>query len=81
MNFINRLANREFLILVAIIASAITLHVRQQVTDAQARPAQAAQGTYGRICEPPAAKTAEARIMPADCGIRANVRRARASAN
>jgi hypothetical protein len=82
VNFFNRLANREFLVLVAIVASAVTLHVRQQVDGNQAQQAQTSGATgapnYGRMCEPPAADAKEARMLPAECDIRANTRRAHA---
>ncbi|KXV10130.1 hypothetical protein CR51_09520 [Caballeronia megalochromosomata] len=72
MKSLNRLAHREFLILVAIAASALTLHVRQQLLESHAQPAQA-RADYGRICEPPAASAGKARVLPAECGVRANM--------
>ena len=77
MNIFNRLANREFLVMVAIVASAITLHVRQHVAGnpVQSTPASGA-ASYGRICEPPAGDAKDARMLPADCGIRAKARTA-----
>jgi hypothetical protein len=66
----NRLANRESLILVAIAASAITMHVRQHTIHAPA-----ARAEYERVCEPHAAQDGRARVLPADCGIRANLPR------
>lgn len=77
MKSFNRLAKREFLIVVAIAASALSLHVRQQTFDTHAQTAHAPREDYGRICEPPAAKVGEARMMPAHCGIRADARRDR----
>lgn len=75
MNFFNRLANREFLVLVAIVASALTLHVRQHVDGHQAQAAQTSGATNaGRICEPAASGAKQARMLPADCGVRANTR-------
>ncbi|SAK96735.1 hypothetical protein AWB80_07255 [Caballeronia pedi] len=68
MKIFNRLANRETLILVAIAASAITLQVRQHTIDPPA-----ARAEDGRVCEPPAAQAAKARVLPADCNIRANL--------
>ncbi|SAL18162.1 hypothetical protein AWB71_00795 [Caballeronia peredens] len=73
MKFFNRLANRESLMLVAIVASAITMHVRQHVTEAQGGAAQSSQ----QVCEPAAANpdtSRAARAMPADCSIRAKAR-------
>ena len=83
MKVFNRLAHREFLILVAIAASAITLHVRQHVNDPAA---QASQANSARMCEPRTANpnanadANEARAMPADCSIRANMGRTRSRA-
>ncbi|WP_321792068.1 hypothetical protein [Caballeronia sp. J97] len=74
MKFFNRLAHREYLVLVALAASALTLHVRQQVIDAQAQSAQAPRADDGRICEPPAARPGKARVLPADCGVRSDAR-------
>jgi hypothetical protein len=71
----NWLASREFLVLVAIVASAITMHVRMQA-DASSQQSQQAQ--YGRMCEPTASSKDEddskARVVPADCELRTNVR-------
>jgi hypothetical protein len=72
VKYFNRLAHREFLILVAIAASAISLHVREHVVDSHAQ--QASHSTYGRVCEQPAPDAGEARMLPADCAIRSNVR-------
>lgn len=81
MKVFNRLAHREFLILVAIAASAITLHVRQHVNDPSA---EASQAIPARMCEPraanPNANESEARAMPADCAIRANAGQAHSRA-
>lgn len=71
MNFLNRLAHREFLILVAMAASALTLHVRQHVIEEQ--PVQASHADYGRICEAPAVSESKVRLLPAECRMRANL--------
>ncbi|WP_250512540.1 hypothetical protein [Caballeronia sp. INDeC2] len=70
MKFFNRLAHREFLIIVAVAASALTLHVRQHVADTHTQtPAD-----YGRMCEGPSVSPGKARVLPADCAVRANMR-------
>ncbi|MDR5742343.1 hypothetical protein QCE73_04140 [Caballeronia sp. LZ029] len=71
MKFLNRLAHREFLILVAVAASALSLHVRQHVIDTQT--AQASHADYGRICEAPAVSEGQARVLPAECRLRATM--------
>jgi hypothetical protein len=72
----NWLASREFLVLVAIVASAITMHVRMQADAASSQAAQQVQ--YGRMCEPTSSSKDEddskARAVPADCELRTNVR-------
>ncbi|BAO85807.1 MULTISPECIES: hypothetical protein [Caballeronia] len=79
MKYFNRLANREFLILVAVAASALTLQVREHVADAQ--PTYAPHAIDERLCEPSASNEDEApRMLPADCGIRADMRTHRARA-
>ncbi|WP_044041233.1 hypothetical protein [Caballeronia insecticola] len=75
MKYFNRLANREFLILVALVASAMTMHVKQHITEKQAQPVQSSQ----RMCEPSVASLNKARAMPADCGMRAKVRSVRST--
>jgi hypothetical protein len=73
----NALANREFLLFVAIVASAITLHVREQMIDARPAPASPdAQSQVSRLCEPAQASADKARVLPADCDMRTNVRTA-----
>ncbi|KND55181.1 hypothetical protein BPUN_3138 [Candidatus Paraburkholderia kirkii] len=72
VKYFNRLANREFLVLVAIVASALTVQVRQHVVGNDARPAQSSRASDGRLCEPPAPGAKKMRVLPADCGIRAN---------
>ncbi|SAK49940.1 hypothetical protein AWB79_01501 [Caballeronia hypogeia] len=82
MKFFNQLANREFLIFVAIVASAVTLHVRQRVSTDQ--PAASSGANNGRICESPVASATKAELLPAslpaalpaDC-MRATTRQAR----
>jgi hypothetical protein len=74
VKFLNRLAHREFLTLVAVAASALTLHIRERVIDMHAQPAQASHLEYGPLCEAPAARTGKARVLPAACGVRANRR-------
>jgi hypothetical protein len=71
VKFLNRLAHREFLILVAMAASALTLHVRQHVIEEH--PVQASHADYGRICEAPAASESKARVLPAECRLRASL--------
>ncbi|SAK59764.1 hypothetical protein [Caballeronia ptereochthonis] len=81
MKYFNRLAHREFLVLVAIVASALTMHVRQHVAGNDAQPAQSARASDGRLCEPPTSDARKMRVLPADCGIRAtNVQSAGAHA-
>ncbi|SAK60055.1 hypothetical protein AWB75_02496 [Caballeronia catudaia] len=74
MKYFNRLVHRECLILVAIAASAVTLQVREHVAGVESQPAQTSRVTDGRICEPSAADDGDApRMLPADCGIRADM--------
>jgi hypothetical protein len=73
VKFFNRLAHREFLVLAAVAASALTLHIRQESIDAHARSTHVSRAEYGRICEPPVAHAQKGRVLPADCAIRANV--------
>jgi hypothetical protein len=72
---LNALANREFLVFVAIVASALTWHVRQHMSDenVQAAPSRV---EYGRMCEPSdsAIDNGKARVRPADCDMHTNVR-------
>ncbi|SAK76020.1 hypothetical protein AWB77_03517 [Caballeronia fortuita] len=81
MNIFNRLAHREFLVLVAIAASALTLQIRQHSVDTAAQNEHAARLDHGRICEPPAADPAKLRVLPADCGISTDMRPQRAHAS
>jgi hypothetical protein len=78
VNILNRLANRESLVFVAIVASAATLHVRQHVADPDTSAAQAAPAYSGAsecaACAPLAADAGEPRMLPADCPIRATLR-------
>ncbi|SAL22387.1 hypothetical protein AWB74_00880 [Caballeronia arvi] len=75
MKYFNRLVHREFLILVAIAASAVTLQVREHVAGVESQPAQGSRETDRRLCEPSAANDGDApRMLPADCGIRADMR-------
>ncbi|WP_277185598.1 hypothetical protein [Caballeronia sp. BR00000012568055] len=74
MKHFNWLASREFLVLVAIVASAITMHVRLH-EDTSTQPSQQVQ--YGRMCEPTASNDqddSKARAVPADCELRTNMR-------
>jgi hypothetical protein len=74
MDLMHRLAKREFLVLVAIVASAVTLQVRQHVGAAQDASAHVQTLHDGPVCEPSTAQTDEPRMQPADCNIRAQVR-------
>ncbi|MDR5738879.1 hypothetical protein [Caballeronia sp. LZ016] len=65
MKVLNALANREFLVLVAIVVSALTLHVREQVVD---RPA-VAHANYTLMCEPSAPPTKKAKLQSAECDV------------
>ena len=78
MKYSSGLANRESLVLVAIVASALTMYVRQHVTGPQVQTVHTSRANDGRICEPPAADAKQARMLPADCGIRTKVPGARA---
>jgi hypothetical protein len=71
----NALANRELLVFVAIVASALTLHVRQHLSDSSPQAAPSLV-QYGRMCEPSdsAIDNGKARVHPADCDMRTNVR-------
>lgn len=73
MKHFNALANREFLVFVAIVASAITLHVRHIDSGAPSAPSHI---QYGRMCEPSESSSGDdsARVRPADCDMRTNVR-------
>ncbi|VXB72281.1 conserved hypothetical protein [Burkholderia sp. 8Y] len=62
------LANRELFIFVAIVASAITLHVREHGIDRSAR----VRAAYTPLCEPSAHGASKARLRPADCSVSAN---------
>ena len=76
MKYFNRLAHREFLILVAIAASALTLQVREHVSATPVAPA-----SNERLCAPSTFDDGKApRMLPADCGIRADMRAHRARA-
>jgi hypothetical protein len=71
VKYFNMLASRESLVMIAIVASAITMHVRLQAT-----PAQSAEHLqYGRMCEPTVSADTEgkARVQPADCELRQNL--------
>ncbi|SAK41593.1 hypothetical protein AWB76_00292 [Caballeronia temeraria] len=75
MKLFNRLAHREYRVLVAIAASALTMQLRQHVVDAGAQPDQGARAAdYGRICEPSVSDAAKPRALPADCGIRTDMK-------
>ncbi|MDR5756453.1 hypothetical protein [Caballeronia sp. LZ035] len=74
MDFLHRLAKRESLVLVAIVASALTLQVRQHVSAAQETATQAQPAPAAPICEPSSAQTDTPRMQPADCSIRAHAR-------
>jgi len=63
----NALMNRELLLFVAIVASAITLHVREHATDRYV-PANA---SYARLCEPSAHGSDKTPLRAADCNVRA----------
>jgi hypothetical protein len=68
----NTLANRELLVFVAIVASAITLYVRQHVVDATAQALPQSTVQFGRMCEPSdsSSRDEKARVRPADCDMR-----------
>ncbi|MDR5833307.1 hypothetical protein [Caballeronia sp. LZ034LL] len=76
MNFLHRLAKRESLVLVAIVASAVTVQVRQHVNAAQETAAHVQPSQAAPICEPSSAQTETdaPRMQAADCSIRAHVR-------
>jgi hypothetical protein len=67
MKVFNALANREYLLLIAIATSAITLSVREHTSGAPAQVRSHAQ--TGRICAPSAEAGETARPLPADCGV------------
>jgi len=62
------LANRELLVFVAIVASAITLHVREHGIDRSAT----VHAAYTPLCEPSAHRAPKAGLRSADCDVRAN---------
>jgi hypothetical protein len=69
-------ANREFLVLVAIVASAVTLHVRQQVVPVAAPEAVPSHAQFGRMCAPSSSRAVAgdgARPLPADCELHRSV--------
>lgn len=74
MDYLHRLAKRESLVLVAIVASGVTLQVRQQVTVTQETAAHVQPSQAAPICEPSSTQTDTPRLQPADCSIRAHVR-------
>ncbi|MDR5778878.1 hypothetical protein QCE63_05470 [Caballeronia sp. LZ065] len=74
MDLLHRLAKRESLVLVAIVASAVTLQVRQHVSAAQEPAARVQPSHAAPICEPSSAQTDTPRMQRADCSIRAHVR-------
>jgi hypothetical protein len=49
VRFFNRLAHREYLVLVAIVAAALTLHIRQPVIDTDAQSAPASRGVWAHL--------------------------------
>jgi len=65
MKRLNALANREFLVLVAIAASAITLNVRERVIDEPAT----SHANYTLMCEPSAAPSKKAKLQSAECAV------------
>jgi hypothetical protein len=77
MKGLNALANREFLVLVAIVASAVTLHVRQHVTPVSVPEAVPSHAQFGRMCAPSSSSRSGsgdgARALPADCELDRNV--------
>jgi hypothetical protein len=76
------LAMREILVFVAIVASAVTWHVRQQAIAPSAANAVPSDAQYGRMCEPSTSnqKDEEARTLPADCKTRAGAHPVHATA-
>ncbi|MDR5819645.1 hypothetical protein [Caballeronia sp. LZ043] len=74
MNFLHRLAKRESLVLVAIVASAVTIQVRQHVNAIQEAAAQVQPSQAAPVCEPSSMQTDAPRMQPAECSIRGHVR-------
>ncbi|WP_244813942.1 hypothetical protein [Caballeronia sp. Lep1P3] len=66
MKRFNALANRELFMFVAIVASAVTLHFREQTID-RTTPERA---TVSRMCEPSPHGIGDTRLHPADCEVR-----------
>jgi hypothetical protein len=78
MKHFSAIANRELLVLVAIVASAVTLHIRQQMTPATTADTQApVHAQFGRMCSPSAKDVDKPRALPADCEMRANLPKAK----
>ena len=77
MKHFNALAHRGFLLLVAIVASAVTLHVRQYMTEQRPIADALSHAQYGRMCAPSSASGDRARALPADCDMRGNPPRQR----
>ncbi|QSN62031.1 hypothetical protein [Caballeronia sp. M1242] len=75
MKWSRALANRELLVFIAIVASAITLHVRAEAIDRSAASAAAAamRAAYSQLCEPSPHGSTRARPRPADCRPRAHI--------
>ncbi|WP_250450819.1 hypothetical protein [Caballeronia sp. ATUFL_M2_KS44] len=73
MKRFNALANREFLLLVAIVASAVTLHVRERAIETPV----ASQASYPHMCEPTGAAGNKAKILPAGCDVRTDTKKDR----
>jgi hypothetical protein len=75
MKWSRALANRELFVFVAILASAITLHVRAEAIDRSAASAAAAamRAAYSQLCEPSPHGSTRAHPRPADCRPRARV--------
>lgn len=65
MKFLNRLAHREFLTLVAVAASALTLHIRERVIDMHAQPRRHLTWNMDRSAKrPPRAPARRAFCLP-----------------
>ncbi|WP_250471879.1 hypothetical protein [Caballeronia sp. GAFFF1] len=75
MKWSRALANRELFVFVAIVASAIALHIRAEAIDRSAASAASAamRAAYSQLCEPSPHGSARARPRPADCRARAHV--------
>ncbi|WP_157056264.1 hypothetical protein [Candidatus Burkholderia verschuerenii] len=73
-------ANREFLVLVAVVASAVSLYVRQEVVPLPAASAVVpSHAQFGRMCAPSSSSSSSsvssdsARPLPADCELHRSV--------